>query len=470
MEHLLRGYESSSSTSHCSPSSSSECIFPQRLTKNNDEVNGLHITRHNEQDIKANAVAQDPPDNHISGGNSSHREESSFDTREEKTNSFNKRGGEGRVNNCSEQNSVKRRKVINESSIPRVIIEGENHVDCSGNTSSTEEAFERTIPHWEGRWAGHLFLPFPPLHQLDASEEREEPDVEAAATTSCPDESDNSSDDSQGSDATGEEDDMTLPQSRAFLPAVRVLINCWAFMLQNSFETIQHSGQLLSDQSGSYEESTITVIPHVPMKSDWTKDDDHTSSALHASLSRPIYLPAPSVDSFLSSIQKCITTVVTATKSNTNSNPNGRIFHLEPHAAAIFTNDKQNRSFLTIPITGQNATWVKRALLPPIDAAMKKFGLQSYYAEEGCIIHVSVASVKGNMVKRMIQAGYSDGSVQVDANTRSLQLLPCMQHISASDQSSEFQLALQSIPRLIPVQLDRVQCQFGKVKGVSIKF
>lgn len=465
MDHL-RGYESSSSSSHCSTKSA---ITDQ--LGNKSDVNVVH-TRH-EQGINANALAQDPPDYSISVGNSGHREESSFDTNGE-TNSFNKRGG-GRLDSNLERMTT-RQKVMDES-IPRVTIAGENH-----NDGADCLVFERTDPHWEGRWAGHIFLPFPPLHRLDAPNEREEPGNEAT-TTSCPDEGDDYSDDGQISDVSGEEEDATLQESQAFLPAVRVLVNCWAFILQN----LSESEQLLSDQSSSYE-PTITIVPHVPMKYDWTKGDYYTSNSstpcrqnskcidtslsLHASLSRPIYLPAPSVDSFLSSIQKCITTVITAVKSNTitNSNSKGRVFHLEPHAATIFTNDQQNRSFLTIPITGQNATWIKRAILPPIDATMKKFGLQSYYNEEGCILHVSVASVKGNMVKRMSPAKYHNYGVQADINARSIRLLPCMQHISATTQSSEIQAALQSIPRLVPVRLDRVRCQFGKVKDISIKF
>ena len=64
-----------------------------------------------------------------------------------------------------------------------------------------------------------------------------------------------------------------------------------------------------------------------------------------------------------------------------------------------------------------------------------------------------------------------DCNFQADVKARSIQRLPCcMQHLSATAQSSEFQVALQSISRLIPVRLDRVQCHFDKVKDVSIKF
>ena len=56
-----------------------------------------------------------------------------------------------------------------------------------------------------------------------------------ATATSCPDEGDDYSDDGRISDVSREEEDATLQESRAFLPVVRVLINCWAFILQNLF-------------------------------------------------------------------------------------------------------------------------------------------------------------------------------------------------------------------------------------------
>ena len=81
----------------------------------------------------------------------------------------------------------------------------------------------------------------------------------------------------------------------------------------------------------------------------------------------------------------------------------------QPQHAKIFTNDDQTRSFLSIPVSAHSSRWIKQSLLPPIDATMLRFGLQTYYntkeegeGEGGCILHVSVASVKGNVIPQML--------------------------------------------------------------------
>jgi hypothetical protein len=449
MDHLLQ-YDS------CSSSSSSPIIQTQKRKRQltSDHVN---VLTNNEQ----NALVQHHARNTGGSGSDGYCEAGSSDFDGEEC------SHEGEARTLGKAYNGKRQR-LDGLSTPKVIIAG----DCSDDTEDDTNhsySFERSNPHWEGRWAGHLFLPLPPLNQLDAMGEitrgHEEPAHELA-----PDQDESSDDDT--SEVEGE-----LSESRALLPALRVIIRYWAVVLQ---ESLNHDKS--TEEECNNETTTITVVPHVPTKdhrpdklSTRTPDKENQDLAtqngsLHISLSRPIYLPAPSVDSFLQSISKCINTILSASTHYDNAAQRGKIFHLRPHEAAIFTNDQQNRSFLTIPIAGQNTQWIKRVLLPPIDATMKKFGLESYYSEEGesCLLHMSVASVRGNVVKRMFDA--SCNAVKYDvSDMRSIALFPSKCKLS-DDARSELEYVLKSIPVSIPIRLDTVQCQFGKVKGLTIKF
>jgi predicted DNA binding protein len=103
---------------------------------------------------------------------------------------------------------------------------------------------------------------------------------------------------------------------------------------------------------------------------------------------------------------------------------------------------------------------------------MKRFGLKSYYSEEGerCVLHVSVASVKGNIIKRIAETkNRYAGVTDIDSNElRSISLFGCKQILS-DEALAEMESTLKSVPSSIPIRFDRVQCQFGKVKEVSIK-
>jgi hypothetical protein len=376
------------------------------------------------------------------------------------------KGEGGTANKVDERGRYKRQKVDNKYA-PRVIIVGDQANVYESDSNDSNE-FQRTNPHWEGRWAGHLFLPFPSLDHLDIADQSFENDESESCAEDTSDESD------------VEEEETVLPESRSFLPSIRILIKYLALLLQEAFDDTD-------EHEYSSESSNITIVPHIPMQpariqtkntsmSDAPKpqrNNEYTQQLfLHVSLSRPIYLPAPSVDSFISSISQCIKTVLSVSKNNSNSKCNGRLFHLNPHDAAIFTNDDQSRSFLTIPITGESTQWIKRVLLPPIDSTMKRFGLKSYYSEEGerCVLHVSVASVKGNIIKRIAEArNRYAGVTDIDSNElRSISLLGCKQILS-DGALAEMESTLKSVPSSIPIRFDRVQCQFGKVKEVSIK-
>jgi hypothetical protein len=366
-----------------------------------------------------------------------------------------------------ERQNAKRQK-LGSLCVPTIII--------ADNDAERElVAFERVNPHWEGRWAGHLYLPFPPLDTLDELDEHIITGRDANSDNESVDRDENS--DTSGSEDTDGEDELS--ESRSFLPAVRVLIEYWADVLKESFQADAIS-ECINETKDS---TTIVVVAHVPMNSDQIKrsnkpcsllsDVSHSTPPfnneplpklnLHVSLARPIYLPAPSVDSFLSSVSKCINTVVSASNLNNNSKLHGKIFHLQIHQAAIFTNDEQNRSFLTIPLTGQYVNWIKRVLLPPIDSTMKRFGLKTYYSEEGesCVLHVSVASAKGNLVKVMGTARNYGG----EEGFGSLKSIPLF-----DPSQSKMGGVLESIPSSIPIRLNRLQCKFGQVKEISVKF
>ena len=460
MDHLL-DYDSSSS-SNCSKlcKVSVSTSLKRHLTTNEK----FNILACNEQ----NAILHDIPSSHVGIGSGCCTEKVPFNTHKEGDTPCTQR-------EVRDTTRVKKRK-FNSSDVPRIIIAGEHDnvtADCKSITHNIHE-FERTNPHWEGRWAGHLFLPFPPLDRLDTLDEmidKEEPYNEMISIQSERNADDNDDDKSEAT-----EDDDTMSESRAFLPVVRILIRHWAVLLEQSLQVAQHS----DFEKNKNEATSITILPHIPMSPVGAKRKDATSSdalklnsqskdesstnkiSLHVSLSRPIYLPAPSVDSFLSSISKCIDTILSVSSHTTTLKGSGRIFYLRPRDAVIFTNDQQTRSFLTIPITGSNVQWVKRVLLPPINSTMNKFGLESYYSEEGesCVLHVSVASMRGNMVKRMHEARSTRSATRDKCRStmRSISLFPC-----------EKDSVLSSIPVSIPIRLDWVRCQFGTVKKVCVK-
>ncbi|KAL3798530.1 hypothetical protein HJC23_011834 [Cyclotella cryptica] len=505
MDHLL-GYGSSpcSSPSQCSiPARDSLSASERQLVSTNCST---RRTRGNVTLLSSDGNAsllQDASNNHAGDGSDYHCSKGTTDI-DGKRHMPLKRGADNDNKIYPNATGSIKRPKHDSASIPRVIIAGE-HSNKDGDSKcnkNDEFTFERTHPHWEGRWAGHLFLPFPPLECLDTSDQISDNRVCLNEKNAREDES-SDADSSADSDQTDQ--DGVLPDSRHFLPAARMLIHYWAFRIKESFQSNakfdngvitnlndNKSHHQWNDEEG--ESAPVVIVPHIPMKADWMKQEENNlprisdalcskpqsneepskpNRHLHVSLSRPIYLPAPSVDSFLSSISNSIKTVLSVSHPNPASKRHGRVFHLRPRDASIFTNDKQNRSFLTIPITGESAQWVKRALLPPINSTVRRFGQGSYYSEEGesCVLHVSVASVRGDMVKRMKEARsrYRGISGEKQSTIRSLSLFSRDQYACDTD-PSEMQSTFNSIPTSIPIWLDKVQCQFGRAKEVSVKF
>lgn len=389
-----------------------------------------------------------------------------------------------------------------------------NHDQC------TMPKFERNHPHWEGRWVGHLHLPFPPIEHLDSCPERRihdqdglnvngtgkgRPtdygiDIQKNGDAGCIDDGSDSS-----SCSSDEESDELIQQSRMFLPTARKLIHHWQMLLTETrsgdyYDEINNStfkdDQVMDGRSQA--PTAPVVVPHIPMHpiesalipttSSFVDETTTTTTTLHISLARPIYLPSPSVDSFLTCIENSIQAVVKHRGDQRQSS--GRILHLQPRNATIFTNDQQNRSFLSIPISKESSRWVKQTLLPPIDATMVRFGLETYYHnhssleggdEEGCILHVSVASVKGNVIPQLLlqhlrnNTKHAKSSTMHNVEARSVRSLPLFL-IQEGDQHNEEEeeeedvcaLLTTSIPVSIPIRFDRVQCTFGKDKQLTI--
>lgn len=351
--------------------------------------------------------------------------------------------------------------------------------------------FARRHPHWEGRWVGHIHLPLPTLDSLDVLSINKGDEVspkknpvqkendrilnERGKERGCGVHNKLNSGSSSGEDSSSsssEDEEDSMPHSCLLLSAARTLIRYWAGLLED-----EANEETADSEDGGDTPSVIAVVSHVPMHraeattnsatSQLPADEVLPSTPLHISLARPICLPAPSVEPFLAEMQKQLTSVLSITRAKNNANHReGRTLHLQPHEATIFTNDQHTRSFLGIPVCRESAQWVKQLLLPPIDDAMVQFGLDTYYSTEdgGCILHVSIASVAGNVIPRILCRRQPGTETRDFASTKSISLFST-RHTHTKDRD-----ALDSLPRDIPVRVNRIQCQFGKAKQVVIPF
>ena len=310
----------------------------------------------------------------------------------------------------------------------------------------SDQYFERSNPHWEGRWAGHIYLPFPNLDSCD--------DNETETNILAQKDSNNNSDESSVSSV--EED--CLEASRSFLPAARTLIHYWAALLNEA--CINDSDSM----SGSVIVPHVSMSPKKAMTKSVQKANDqniqNNDTYLHISLSRPIYLPAPSVDSFLADISSSLVSV-RSTLCNTYK---GKTIHLRLHNATIFLNDNNTRSFLSIPVSEESSRWMKRLLLPPVDAALLRFGQQTYYNEG--VMHVSIASIQGNVIPTIIKQRSISNLKQSPSEAEiEIKSIPLFQTQGYNRLSND---ARNDVPESIPIRLDRIQCDFGKMKNMVL--
>ncbi|KAL7446899.1 hypothetical protein ACHAXM_011681 [Skeletonema potamos] len=329
-------------------------------------------------------------------------------------------------------------------------------IDCQ----QSDLSFERCNPHWEGRWAGHIYLPFP---NMEASELCDAPHAPTHVESKNGTEARILADDHSDSDSDSIDEDDVVQSSQRFLPTARTLIHYWAALLNEAYVDDE-------DATG------IVIVPHVSMspkkatsKSIQTaKNQDiknKSNTCLHISLSRPVYLPAPSVDSFLADISSSMALVHSASRRHGQCNSQkGRTIHLRPKNATIFINDNQTRSFLSIPLSEESSRWAKRLLLPSIDAAMLRYGQKTYY-DDG-IMHVSIASVKGNMIPITLHKRRNkDSKESAYGNESSITSIPLFQTQGCNQSGDETR---NSIPESISIRLDHIQCDFGKVKNMLL--
>eukprot|EP00986_Skeletonema_menzelii_P006147 scaffold2326_cov140-Skeletonema_menzelii.AAC.4 len=241
----------------------------------------------------------------------------------------------------------------------------------------SDQYFERSNPHWEGRWAGHIYLPFPNLDSCDKDASIYD-DNETSSNILAEKGSNNDSDESSVSSVEEE----CLQASINFLPAARTLINYWAALLNEA--CIDNNDTMIGS----------VIVPHVSMsrKKSMTKSvqaannqhiqNNKNNTHLHISLSRPIYLPAPST-----------------------------------------------------------------------------------YYDEG-IMHVSIASVKGNVIPTILKQRRSRDLKQSASEIESkIKSIPLFQIQGCNTLSSD---SRNDVPESVPIRLDRLQCDFGKLKNMIL--
>ena len=326
----------------------------------------------------------------------------------------------------------------------------EVNVDCGAQGGAL---FQRTHPHWEGRWAGHIYLPFPAEEKLGLTNGEDSP---TALQHGPP--ADNS--DTSSEEGSSESEDEGCEQSMMFIPTARKLVDLWASMLRGRCD-------------GSVSSERLVIVPHF---------GTNGGPSLHVSLARPVFLPSSSVDSFMEDVQRSLRCVLTRQDGPRARRSKPRVLQLQPRNSVVLTNDTRTRSFLAVPVSDHSSRWVKQTLLPPIDALMLKYGQQTYYTTSnegcggpagggetparstteygtGCILHVSLASVSGDVVTGSPGGGMPSAGPGNKAPLFSGE--GCGDRATAEDRSS--------LPSVIPIRVDRVAVDFGGGKKFALE-
>ena len=278
--------------------------------------------------------------------------------------------------------------------------------------------FNRSQPHVNGNWSGHLYLNAFERNSNSIEEEK----LKNAITNTL-----------HHFISTLNRRDLIFQrhrQSQDFTEAKQD--NCLDLQsVSNIFSGNTHTsddnGSSSSDKNRNVKK--VVIVSHVPMhfnkNMDETPQDDSSSScsesssstqsehyhSLHMSLSRPFYLQEQSMPSFLADLKKILAVKVPNPISVripitfTNNNISFTALDMVTssaiiHNAEILSNEEKTRSFLTIPlhtvemVSSRSQTGTPNVGIPYIvsiiDSIMVKYGHDAYYQDPR--YHISIAS------------------------------------------------------------------------------
>ena len=252
------------------------------------------------------------------------------------------------VDFAEEQGSRRRRR-----SQKRVIRRGRRSEGCDGkrprvrgcdggDNFRSPRQFARSVPHVRGQWAGHVSLVLDGPHSSVLALER-----------------------------------AALRVTEGFRRDLGTGCTVVSHISEEAREASDSNGSSGGDSSGSESDETDD-------EGQISEDTNYEqiSTRLHVSLSRPFFLPLPSIDTYVSDLRLRL--------------PHYRPFPLtlDMNEAFVLTNDDRTRSFLCLPVMGPGRDSAVK-LIREVDASMERFGLPIYYKEAR--LHVSIASVAGDV-------------------------------------------------------------------------
>ena len=220
--------------------------------------------------------------------------------------------------------------------------------------------FVRNSPHIPGNWAGNIYISLNPTLTRRLSKQH----------------SNNNVDSYQRLKEIACQEIKTFHCQFIELANKRQLDEEIVIVPHFNMDRVGHSSSSCSNHS---DDSSDDNDSHSSIES--KNDIDGEADKLHISLSKPFFLQKHSIKPFYDELQQ-------------------RLNLIEPFlirsstTLEVLVNDKQTRSFLTLPF-GNNKDGDKlKCLIAVIDSVMKKFGLDCYYEDPK--FHCSIASWKGS--------------------------------------------------------------------------
>jgi Uncharacterised conserved protein len=129
----------------------------------------------------------------------------------------------------------------------------------------------------------------------------------------------------------------------------------------------------------------------------------HQQMNWHVSLSRPFYLQAAFIDSFVKELEQSL--VAASSSSSSSSSPGAnRIIRILPQECTLLVNDDKTRSFWVWPVQPS-----LEDLVHIVDRILLKYKQPTYY--KPAHFHISVASIPGDMSTFWNQNSYHNNSV-----------------------------------------------------------